>query len=311
MPALNRGPRLGGDGAMTTVSAVCPHDELSRTRALRAGANSRNLRGRPRTDLAGCGSGSLALPANSAAACGEDRVDNLLHANPIFRLCEHEGTYAAHGTRVARHDVEACPYVRRKVGLVDDEKIRLRDARASLARHFVTTGHVDHVDREVDQLSTELSREVVAAAFDDQELRSDLPHELIERVDVVADVLADRGVRTTSGFDGAYALRRESVMAVEKLGVFTREDIVCHDAEPHFAAQRAAERIDQSRLTAADRAADADGKGALRIVPAYGRFSVAARPGRRPAIVVMGGRTVVVVTVSVSFVFVCHASPQL
>ena len=104
---------------------------------------------------------------------------------------------------VALHDREIGADVRREIGLVDHEQIGLRDARAALARHLVAARDVDHVDREVGELAAVLRGQVVAAGLDEQQLGADLVDELLEREQVVADVLADRGVRAAAGLDRA------------------------------------------------------------------------------------------------------------
>ena len=55
-------------------------------------------------------------------------------------------------------------------------------------------------------------------------------------------------------------------MAHEELGVFFREDVVGHDREVVLVAQETAQREQQRRLAAADRAADADRERARAVV---------------------------------------------
>src|SRR4029453_2175074 len=74
------------------------------------------------------------------------------HALSALEIGEHEGTFAAHLSRVALHYVEGRAHHRREVDLVDDEKIGSCDAGAALARNLVPRGHVDHVERQVGQL---------------------------------------------------------------------------------------------------------------------------------------------------------------
>ena len=115
-------------------------------------------------------------------------------------------------------------------------------------------------------------------------------HELLEREQVVADVLADRGVRAAAGLDGADArggsasLRsRNSASSRVKMSLVTTP-------RRHAVAQRAAQREHQRGLAAADRAADADRERAAREVAA----------SRRLALVEVAGVSLVAVIVSMS-----------
>ena len=73
----------------------------------------------------------------------------------------------------------------------------------ALARDLVAAGHVDHVDREVGQLAAELRGQVVAAALDEQQIRAEPDHQLLQRVEVLADVVAHGRVRAAAGLDRA------------------------------------------------------------------------------------------------------------
>ena len=66
--------------------------------------------------------------------------EDSLHARAMFDLGEKEGAFTTHFTRVALHHRQVGTDGRGQVGLVDDEKIGLRDARAALAREFVAPG---------------------------------------------------------------------------------------------------------------------------------------------------------------------------
>src|SRR5690606_26057078 len=92
---------------------------------------------------------------------------------------EHERTISSHLLGITIHDFEGSADVRRKVGLVDDQEIRAGDARTSLARDLVSTGNIDHVDREVGELGTEGRREIVATALDDDQVQLQAPAESI------------------------------------------------------------------------------------------------------------------------------------
>ena len=152
--------------------------------------------------------------------------------------------------------------MRCEIDLVDDQQIAARDAGSPFSWHLVAARDVDDVNRVVDELAAVLRREVVTAALDDQQIGTNPRHEISERQQVRADVLADRGVRAAAGFDGSDLRGGKRFVAVEELGILAREDVVGDHAEPERVAQLAAQREHQRGLAAADRTADADGEGA-------------------------------------------------
>src|SRR5207245_11665208 len=77
-------------------------------------------------------------------------------------------------------------HVGREVDLVDDEQVRARDARSTLARDLLALGDVDHVDRRVHQLRAERRGQIIAAALDEEQIQSgkaleQAVHGLLER----------------------------------------------------------------------------------------------------------------------------------
>ncbi len=154
--------------------------------------------------------------------------------------------------------------MRGEVGLVDHQEVGLGDARAALARHLVPAGDVDDVDGEVRQLAAVLRGEVVPPALHEEQLgrRIHLLHQPLERQQIVADVLADRRVRTAAGLHRPDALGGERLVADQELGVLPGEDVVGHHAEAQPVAQQPAQREHQRGLPAPHRATDPHGEGA-------------------------------------------------
>ena len=106
----------------------------------------------------------------------EQRVVHDPHGKRVDVMARHavgeeEGPVAAHEPGVALHDFEAGPHVGREVFLVDDEDIRLADARPALAGDLVPSGHVDNVDEKIRQCGTERKGQVIAAAFDKADIK--------------------------------------------------------------------------------------------------------------------------------------------
>src|SRR5215469_16800223 len=87
---------------------------------------------------------------------------------------------------------------------------RSMTSRAALARHLVATGHVEDEDLQVGKAAAEGRREVVAAAFDeDQVQRAEAVLEVLDRVQVGGDVISDGRMRAAAGADGGNALKIE------------------------------------------------------------------------------------------------------
>jgi hypothetical protein len=128
----------------------------------------------------------------------------------------------------------------------------------------------------------------------------------------VADVFANRSVRASPRLDGTDPVRRKRLVALKKLGIFSRENIVGHDAEPQAAPQRAAEGVDERRLAAADGAPDAHCKGPLCVIATPNRLPTDERPGLYRMVMRMSVRMPgLAVVVVVPIVLVSHDLPQL
>src|SRR3546814_4041628 len=85
--------------------------------------------------------------------------------------------------------------------------------------------HVDDIDGDVGQLGTEGSRQIVAAAFDqDQVERRKGAVQLPYRRKVYRSVLADRRVRASAGLDAQYPLGRQRSRPGQEFGILRSEE---------------------------------------------------------------------------------------
>src|SRR5439155_11693935 len=62
-----------------------------------------------------------------------DRV----RAGALAQVGKHEGPLAAHPPAVLVHDLQGCAHRRRQIGLVDNQQVRLRNPRTTLAGNLV------------------------------------------------------------------------------------------------------------------------------------------------------------------------------
>ncbi len=203
--------------------------------------------------------------------------DDFVHAGAMLDLGEDEGAFTAHLAGVALHDRQVGANGRGEVSLVDDEKVRLGDARAAFARDFVAAGNVNNIDGVVRQFAAEMRGQIVAAGFEKEDVGMKLPLEVFQREEVGGNVLANRGVRAAAGLHCSDTPGIERLMADQKLAVFLRENIVGNSRQARAVAQSPAKCEHQGGLAAAHRTPNADGKGALMEVAPKRLFAVEER----------------------------------
>src|SRR6516164_7351702 len=156
-----------------------------------------------------------------------DEMGDRVHTLARAQIAEHEGTRAAHALGVALHDRERGADVRREIDFVDHEQVGARDARAAFGWNLVASGDVDDVKRQVGELRRKGRRQVVAAGFDQNEIkRRKFFLHLCDRGEIDGGVLADRGVRTAAGLDAGDPFRRKRPGAHEIFGVPLGVDVV-------------------------------------------------------------------------------------
>ena len=158
-------------------------------------------------------------------------IHNSIHANSVPDLREKKRPAAAHRARIAIHDGQIRAHRRRKVGLVDDEEVGLRDAGAAFARDFIAARDVDDLNGEIGEFAAEMRGEIVATGFNQHEFGMELTMQFFEGEQVGGNVFTDRRVGAAAGFDGADAFRGQRVVADEEFAVFLGENIVGHGGD--------------------------------------------------------------------------------
>ena len=133
----------------------------------------------------------------------------------------------AHANGVCLHDLQVGSHIGREVGLVDDEKVALGDARSALARDFFTCGNIDDINCEVAQFRAESGGQVVAARLDKYNVCIREVHQhAVDRFQVDGSVFPDGGMRAATGFDAHDALGVERATDGEDSLVFLGVDVV-------------------------------------------------------------------------------------
>src|SRR5437773_2284683 len=231
--AYRHRPRTVVPARRSRVSASVP------SRPTRAGSRS-----------AGCG-----YQQEVVADPGEDRIDSLTR----LEVCEHEGAPAAHPARVALHDGQVGADVRCQVDLVDEEQVRAHDAGPALARDLLALRDVDDVDRGVHELGAERRGQIIAAAFDQEQVElGKFPHEKMRRLKVHGRVFPDRRVGAAARLDADDPRGRQGAAPDQKLRVLLRVDVVGDHGHVEPVAQPQAQRLGQRGLARADGTADSD-----------------------------------------------------
>jgi len=100
-----------------------------------------------------------------------------------------------------------------QVRFVDDQQIGLRDAGAAFSRNFVAAGNVDDLDCVIRQFAAEARGQVVAAGFDEEEVRFEPAMQVFKGEQVRRNVFANGCMRTAAGLDRANLLRFEGVVS--------------------------------------------------------------------------------------------------
>src|SRR5271170_6977210 len=100
-----------------------------------------------------------------------DPVDDLIGSGTVLKISEDKWPLSARAPRISLHHAQIRTNIRGKIDLVNHQQPRADDSGTALARDLVALGHVDHIDRSVDQFGAERRGEIVAAAFDDQEIQ--------------------------------------------------------------------------------------------------------------------------------------------
>ena len=147
--------------------------------------------------------------------------------------------------------------MRRKIDLVDHQEVRSRNAGSTLPWNLVARGHIDDVDREIDQLGTERCAEVVAAAFDNHEIEVwKLAIESVDCREIHRSVFPDCSMWASARFDANNAILGQGLGAQEKLRVFLRVNVVGHHGDLEAVTHPLAQSLYQARLAGPNGSSD-------------------------------------------------------
>jgi len=186
----------------------------------------------------------------------DDRVDSM----PTPAVGEHERPSLPNQPRVAFHHREVGAHQRGQVDLVDDEKIRLDQAQASLAGDLVAARHVDDIEVAVHQLGAECQREVVAPALEQDQVRvGEAGLELSQRRQVHGGILPNGGMRAGAGLhaEDPRLIQDPPQRALDVDLVLAGDDVIrYHQHGPTPLDQPRNQAFDQGRLAGPHGAAD-------------------------------------------------------
>ena len=191
---------------------------------------------------------------------GNDRIDTIA----ALDVGEEKRPLAAHFFGVPVHHIKAGANQRSEIDLVDDQEIGAGDARPALSRNFVACRHVDHVDHQIGQFRRKGGGQIVAAGFDDHQIkaREGFIH-VGDGGEVDRGVLADGSMRAATGLDPDDALGRQGAGTGQELGILAGVDVIGDDGNGVTVAHGLAERVGERGLAGADRPADADPQRAM------------------------------------------------
>lgn len=236
--------------------------------------------------------------ASRVLAGVQDVSDDLIEPNAVLHLREDVGAAAAHLLRIPIHHGKISANRGSEVGLVDYQEIGLRDAWTAFARDFVPTRDVDDLDRVVRQFATEAGGQIVAAGFEQENVRAEAAMQFFERHEVGRNVFANGGVRTATRLHRANALSRQGIVAHEEFAVFLGENVVGDGGDIQPVPEALAELKHEGGLAAADRAADADGERTLLEIPVKRQIAFVKMTGMLHVFVSMAVAMRVIVAVT-------------
>lgn len=209
----------------------------------------------------------------------DDVAEDRVNADAMLHLREDEWSAAAHPFRVPSHHFEVRAHARGQIRLVDYEQVRLGNAGAAFAWNFVATANVDDLNRVVSQLAAETGGQIIAAGFDEQDIRLELPMQFFECEQIGGNVLSNGRMWTAARFHCANAVRIECAVLDQKLTVLFRENVVCHRGDAHLLAEPSAKLQHQGSFAAAHRTSDANREGAPVEVAAQWQIAFVIMPG--------------------------------
>jgi hypothetical protein len=169
-----------------------------------------------------------------------DVLDDYISANAVFNLSKHEWPVASHFSGIAIHHVQIGANGVGEVGLVNYEQVGLGDTRSTFARYFVTTSHIDDLNRIVREFPAKAGSQIVPAGFDQQNVGREFSMQGFEREQISGNVFADCRVRATSGFDGANSLWFQGLISGQKLRVFLCKNVIGDNSDAHGFSKRKA-----------------------------------------------------------------------
>lgn len=97
-----------------------------------------------------------------------DPGDHLWNPFAALEIGADEWTILAHFSGITAHHGEIGPNGGGELDLIDHQQIGAGDPWSPLARNFITSRHIDDVDRHINQLRTEGSGRIVTTALHKQ-----------------------------------------------------------------------------------------------------------------------------------------------
>src|SRR5258708_24940947 len=134
--------------------------------------------------------------SNPEKDCGKDRIGSRLNSRARSRVGRDYRPAGAYAFGLRQHRRKFDPDIGRQIDLVDDQEVAAEQPRSSFARNVVATGDVDHKHPPVDEIEREGRSEVVAARFEQDQLKAGKSRlKLIARRDIQGRILADHCMR--------------------------------------------------------------------------------------------------------------------
>ena len=143
-------------------------------------------------------------------------------------ICKNKGSFPSHFSGIPFHNFQTRTYIRCKIDLIDHQQIWPCDARTAFSRDLISLSHINNKNSCIYKLRAECCGKIISTTFNkkDLDIRKTL-HHLIHSFKVHRSILADSGMRASTGLHTNDPLYRKHTVFCKELCIFLGINIIC------------------------------------------------------------------------------------